>query len=183
MLTTLLQEVKCVIWSDPIVCKLVPKLLYTRAVQTPHRFEKRNVTLYNLRIFTRILSGWNRQKTNSLGRKKRYSNNKNVAWFCRIDGENKYKINKIKIQNFKCQVQFQYLWSHSSRTVFREWAVSELRGTDVQGQISKHIFAPTEAQFWKLGNILGYSSVLAEEYSPTWRVKTNRARAQILDGL
>jgi len=31
-----------------------------------------------------------------------------------------------------------------------------------------------------LGNILGYSPVLAGEYSPTWRVYTNRARAQYL---
>ena len=39
----------------------------------------------------------------------------------------------------------------------------ELRGADnVQGQISE--------QFWKLGNILGYSPVLAGEYSPTWLV-------------
>jgi len=56
----------------------------------------------------------------------------------------------------------------------------ELRGTDnVQGQISEHIFAPNRgyrflfsfksisqhAQFRKLGNILGYSPVLAGEYS------------------
>ena len=58
----------------------------------------------------------------------------------------------------------------------------ELRGTDnVRGQISEHIFAPDgrllslssrsqRAQFWKLGNILGDSPVLAGEYSVKWRV-------------
>lgn len=36
------------------------------------------------------------------------------------------------------------------------------------------------AQFWKLGNILGYSTVLAGEYLVTWRVWTNHhARAKI----
>ena len=51
----------------------------------------------------------------------------------------------------------------------------ELRGTDnVQGHISEHIFAPFKSfsqrtQFWKLGDILGYSPVLAGEYL-TWRV-------------
>ena len=51
----------------------------------------------------------------------------------------------------------------------------ELQGTDnVQGQISKHIFAAKlrllcllSIGFKNMGNILGYSPVLAGEYSPT----------------
>ena len=55
---------------------------------------------------------------------------------------------------------------------------------ELQGQISEHISLPNgdyrvsiyfkyftqRAQFWKLGDILGYPPVLAGGYSVTWRV-------------
>lgn len=56
-----------------------------------------------------------------------------------------------------------------------------------------HSFAPYQTKerkkatkkffmaLWKLGNILGYSSVLAEEYSITWRVENNCTRKYFKD--